>query len=102
MCTVLFWTVGAVLFIISTLVIWLRSGFRNPLRVLRSLCDPIMISFATRSSFAALPASISAMQDDLRFERESVSLMLPLGNHDRPLWQHRLLRPREPVRRSAL
>jgi proton glutamate symport protein len=77
--TVLFWTVGAVLFIISTLVIWLRSEFRSPLHVLRSLCDPIMISFATRSSFAALPASISAMQDDLRFERESVSLMLPLG-----------------------
>ena len=38
-----------------------------------------MISFATRSSFAALPASISAMQDDLCFKRESVSLMLPLG-----------------------
>jgi len=77
--SVLFWLVGAVLFVISTLVIWLRSGFRNPLYVLRSLCDPIMISFATRSSFAALPASINAMQDDLHFERESVSLMLPLG-----------------------
>jgi len=77
--TVLFWSVGAVLFVLSTLVIWLRSGVRNPLHVLRSLCDPIMISFATRSSFAALPASISAMQNDLRFERESVSLMLPLG-----------------------
>jgi proton glutamate symport protein len=77
--TVLFWIVGAVLFLISTLVIWLRSGFRHPLYVLRSLCDPIMISFATRSSFAALPASISAMQHDLCFERESVSLMLPLG-----------------------
>ncbi len=36
-------------------------------------------SFATRSSFAALPASISAMQDDLCFKREAVSLMLPLG-----------------------
>ncbi len=77
--TVLFWIVGAVLFVVSTLVIWLRSGLRNPLRVLWSLCDPIMISFATRSSFAALPASISAMQNDLYFERESVSLMLPLG-----------------------
>jgi proton glutamate symport protein len=77
--TALFWIMGAVLFVISTLVIWLRSGLRNPLHVLRSLCDPIMISFATRSSFAALPASISAMQNDLRFERESVSLMLPLG-----------------------
>jgi len=77
--TALFWSVGAVLFVISTLVIWLRSGVRNPLHILRSLCDPIMISFATRSSFAALPASISAMQNDLHFERESVSLMLPLG-----------------------
>jgi proton glutamate symport protein len=77
--TALFWIAGTLLFIASTLVIWLRSGIRNPLHVLRSLFDPIMISFATRSSFAALPAAISALQDDLRFERESVSLMLPLG-----------------------
>lgn len=77
--TVLFWMVGVVLFVVSTVVIWLRSGQRNPLHVLRCLFDPIMISFATRSSFAALPASIGVMQDDLRFERESVSLMLPLG-----------------------
>jgi proton glutamate symport protein len=77
--TMLFWIVGAVLFVMSTLVIWLRSGFRHPLYMLRCLCDPIIISFATRSSFAALPASIRAMQHDLGFERESVSLMLPLG-----------------------
>lgn len=77
--TLLFWLVGGVLFVLSTGVIWLRSGIRNPLHVLRSLCDPIMISFATRSSFAALPASISAMQDRLGFEREAVALMLPLG-----------------------
>jgi proton glutamate symport protein len=77
--TVLFWVTGGLLFIASTLIIWLRTGIRNPLRVLRSLFDPIMISFATRSSFAALPASISALQDELHFERESVSLLLPLG-----------------------
>lgn len=77
--TILFWLVGTVLFFVSTLVIWLRSALSNPLSVLRSLCDPMMISFATRSSFAALPASISAMQEKLGFERETVSLMLPLG-----------------------
>ncbi|MGE3536493.1 MAG: dicarboxylate/amino acid:cation symporter [Candidatus Tectimicrobiota bacterium] len=77
--TLLFWLVGGVLFLVSTVLIWLRSGIRNPLHVLRALCDPIMISFATRSSFAALPASINAMQEDLGFERETVSLMLPLG-----------------------
>lgn len=77
--TLLFWGLGVGLFVLATLAIWLRSGIRNPLHVLRSLFDPIMISFATRSSFAALPAAISAMQDALRFERESVSLMLPLG-----------------------
>lgn len=77
--TVLFWIAGALLFVCATLVVWLRSGIRSPFYVLRSLFDPIMISFATRSSFAALPASISALQENLRFERESVSLMLPLG-----------------------
>lgn len=77
--TLLFWLVGTGLFVLSTLVIWMRSGLRNPLHVIQSLFEPIMISFATRSSFAALPAAISAMEDNLHFEREAVSLMLPLG-----------------------
>lgn len=77
--TVLFWLVGVALFVVATVIIWLRSGIRNPFRVLHSLVEPIIISFATRSSFAALPAAISAMQEDLHFERQSVGLMLPLG-----------------------
>lgn len=77
--TLLFWGTGGVLCVIATLIIWLRSGLRQPLPVLRSLLEPIMISIATRSSFAALPAAISTMQEALHFERESVSLMLPLG-----------------------
>src|SRR5207247_7959719 len=36
--TVLFWLVGAVLFVVSTLVIWLRSEFRNPLQIGRASC----------------------------------------------------------------
>jgi proton glutamate symport protein len=70
--------------------------------VLWNLCDPIMISFATRSSFAALPASISAIQDDLHFERESVSLMLPLGITIGRYGNIVYFAPREPVRHPAL
>jgi proton glutamate symport protein len=77
--TILFWMAGTVLCAGATLVIWLRSRDRSPLHVLRALFDPIMISLATRSSFAALPASIHALQEALHFERGAVSLMLPVG-----------------------
>jgi proton glutamate symport protein len=76
---VIFYAGGFVLFIISTLIVWARSGIKNPFKVLKALIDPIVIALATRNSFAALPASITALEEKLGFEGTTVNLTLPLG-----------------------
>jgi len=75
----LFYLAGILLFVICTLVIWIRSGMKNPLLVLKALLDPIIISFATRNSFAALPASIESLDKGLKFDSTVSNLVLSLG-----------------------
>jgi proton glutamate symport protein len=74
-----FYLTGCLLFIFCTVILWIRSGLKNPLQVFKAMIDPIMISFATRNSFAALPASISSLQDRLKLDPTATNLMLPLG-----------------------
>jgi proton glutamate symport protein len=74
----IFYVGGLVVFLICTAVIWIRSRERNPLKVLKALIDPIVISLATRNSFAALPSSISSL-NKLRFNENTTNLVLPLG-----------------------
>jgi len=76
---ILFYVGGILVFLIATLVIWLKSGIRNPFKVLMALFDPVLISFATRNSMAALPSAISSLENKLNFNSVSVSLTLPLG-----------------------
>jgi proton glutamate symport protein len=44
-----------------------------------ALRKPLIISFGTRSSFVAMPSAIHAMSEDLKFEKETINLMIPLG-----------------------
>ena len=74
----IFYVGGLAVFLICTAVIWIRSRERNPLKVLQALVDPIVISLATRNSFAALPSSISSL-NKLRFNENTTNLVLPLG-----------------------
>jgi proton glutamate symport protein len=75
----LFYLAGLIIFLLSTLVIWAMSGVKNPVRILQALLDPIIISFATRNSFAALPASIESLEKGLRFDPVVTNLVLSLG-----------------------
>ncbi|MDR0584116.1 MAG: cation:dicarboxylase symporter family transporter [Treponema sp.] len=68
-----------VLFIIITLIIWVRSGIANPFKVLSLLFEPIMLAFATRNSMATLPSAITCLDDKMSFDRTTVNLTLPLG-----------------------
>jgi proton glutamate symport protein len=74
----IFYLGGLAVFLICTAVIWIRSRERSPLKVLQALIDPIVISLATRNSFAALPSSISSL-NKLRFNENTTNLVLPLG-----------------------
>jgi len=76
---VLFYGGGLVIFLVASVLIWIRTRERNPLKVLGALLDPIIISFATRSSLASLPSSITSLEDKLGFDSDSVNLTLPLG-----------------------
>jgi proton glutamate symport protein len=69
----------AVLFIVATLIIWVRSGIANPFKVLSLLFEPIMLAFATRNSMATLPSAITCLDDKMSFDRTTVNLTLPLG-----------------------
>jgi proton glutamate symport protein len=74
----IFYVGGIAVFLICTVVIWIRSRERSLLKVLQALIDPIVISLATRNSFAALPSSISSLIR-LRFNENTTNLVLPLG-----------------------
>ncbi|MDR1586119.1 MAG: cation:dicarboxylase symporter family transporter [Treponema sp.] len=69
----------AALFIIATVIIWVRSGIANPFKVLALLFEPIMLAFATRNSMATLPSAITCLDEKMRFDKTSVNLILPLG-----------------------
>jgi proton glutamate symport protein len=68
-----------ILFIITTILIWVRSGIRNPFKVLSMLFEPIMLAFATRNSMATLPSAINSLGDKMSFDKTTVNLTLPLG-----------------------
>jgi proton glutamate symport protein len=75
---IVFYIGGGVVFLACTVIIWIRSGEKNPLKVLQTLIDPIIISIATRNSFAALPSSITSLTA-LRFNSNTTNLVFPLG-----------------------
>lgn len=75
---VVFYLAGLVVIALSTLIIWIKSGIRNPLVVVQKLIDPLIISFATRNSFASLPSSVASLKG-LGFNANMVDLVFPLG-----------------------
>jgi len=68
-----------VLFVICTLIMWIRSGIRSPLKLFSALFEPILLAFATRNSMATLPSAINCLEKDMKFDSTSVNLTLPLG-----------------------
>ncbi|MFQ5525661.1 MAG: dicarboxylate/amino acid:cation symporter [Thermoanaerobaculia bacterium] len=61
-----------------TLTIWRVRG-TSPFGVLRALREPLLVAFATSSSFASIPAAMVALKRGLGLKRENVNLFLPLG-----------------------
>jgi adenylate cyclase len=77
---IILYCVGTVLlFIVSTIVIWRRSGQKNPFKVLSIMFEPVMLAMATRNSMATLPSSINSLHQGLGFDKNQVNLTLPLG-----------------------
>jgi Na+/H+-dicarboxylate symporter len=69
---------SAVVTLLSVLVVWRRSG--RPIgEALSSLRTPFALAVATRSSATCMPSMIEALAGGLRFQRERVELLVPLG-----------------------
>ncbi|MBQ7167127.1 MAG: cation:dicarboxylase symporter family transporter [Treponema sp.] len=75
---VIFYVAGLIAMLICSIIIWVKSGIKNPAAVMKKVMDPIVICFATRNSFAAMPSSISALKG-LGFGENMVDLVFPLG-----------------------
>ena len=75
---VIFYVAGLIVMIACTVIIWIKSGIKNPVEVLKKVMDPIIICFATRNSFASLPSSINSLKS-LLFSETMVDLVFPLG-----------------------
>jgi len=76
---VLFGIGSLVVFIVCTIIIWLRSGIVNPLKILSALFEPVMLSFTTCNSMTALPSAINSLDTRMKFNSSAVNLALPLG-----------------------
>ncbi|MGB3512071.1 MAG: cation:dicarboxylase symporter family transporter [Microcoleaceae cyanobacterium] len=67
-----------IIYIVSTLVIWQKADCSLG-KVLISLKEPTILALATRSSFTCLPSSISALTELLKFDKQTVNLVIPLA-----------------------
>jgi proton glutamate symport protein len=66
------------LYCICTLIIWRQTPLSLP-RVLSALKEPTILALATSSSLTCIPASISALSNALKFDRQTTYLVTPLA-----------------------
>jgi proton glutamate symport protein len=74
----LYCLMGVVLSLICSLIIWRRSG-QPYLQCWLALKEPLMIAFSTRSSFAAMPATLKGLHEKLGMDKKSTDLLIPVG-----------------------
>ena len=67
-----------ILFVISHIIIVRRTGL-GIVRAFSLLKLPIFITVSTRSSTAAIPASIDALSKGFRFDAQITNILVPLG-----------------------
>lgn len=66
----------AVLFVISSLVMWQRTG--SLIKPLQALKDTIVMAIGTGNALACLPSALTAMSEKLGYEKRTVDLLVPL------------------------
>lgn len=69
----------AMVFVVYPLMI-VVSVRKNPISIMVKMQDPMLTSFVTRSSAAALPVSLRVARDELGIDEKLSSFSLPLGS----------------------
>jgi Na+/H+-dicarboxylate symporter len=65
-------------FVILPLAAWMTTG-QHPVRLVRSIAQPLLVAFSTSSSAATLPVSMKTAQEKLGVSQSVSSFVLPLG-----------------------
>lgn len=68
----------AFIYLISTLILWRRAGIGFWPTML-AIKDPNILALATSSSLACLPAAITSLSDNLKFNAQTTNLVTPLA-----------------------
>ncbi len=74
----LFYAVGLLCLLGSLVVIWKKSGQRF-LLVFTKVLKPVLISLSTANTLVTLPFSILTMNRELKFDKETTNMFLPIG-----------------------
>jgi len=81
---ILYVLMGLVMAIVYSLIIWQRTG-QPYWQIWIALKEPLLIAFSTRSSFAALPSTLTSLHEKLGLDKQSVDLQVPVGIMLNPL-----------------
>lgn len=65
-------------FFLCTIVMWKKSGV-GYFQSISMMRYPIFVALSTNSSIAAMPAAITSLIDNFKFDRASTNLLMPLG-----------------------
>ncbi|MBX9697336.1 MAG: dicarboxylate/amino acid:cation symporter, partial [Alphaproteobacteria bacterium] len=65
-------------FFLCTIVMWKKSGV-GYFQSISMMRYPIFVALSTNSSIAAMPAAITSLIDNFKFDRAATNLIMPLG-----------------------
>jgi len=71
--------VSVVLMAVFSMIVWRKTNFTY-WQSLRALKTPLLIAFSTSSSFATMPATLWALQNNLKLDKDKTDLVIPLGS----------------------
>lgn len=75
---VIFYSAVLGIVLLGIALIWFRSGQKFTI-VIKGIMEPVLVSFSTGSSLASMPFSLNIMSRDLKFNKETINLVIPLG-----------------------
>lgn len=75
---VIFCSAALGIVVLGSLIIWMRSGQKFSI-VVKGILEPVLVAFSTGSSLATMPFSLNVMSRELKFNKETISLTITLG-----------------------
>lgn len=75
---ILYYIAAFIMIILYTIIIWQRVG-GSLFRSLVAIKDPLIIALGTQSSLAAIPSALQVLHKNLKLDKETTNLVIPLG-----------------------